>query len=199
MRSERKPVDPTVQAARISRRGTLVTALATVIAALIGGLFAAYKVGNDQGAAAAPTRTVTVTAAKPPDAPTGAAPPGDVSAQVRLDAGTGADLDTAVPHAEKAGGPDGDIDVYFVDPGVMITRSAIYSYSGGERQASTGCPKAVAEDKPVPGANFALGPGTEYCVRTSAGTVGWISGNDLHSSGDHSGYLVLNYRLFAAT
>jgi hypothetical protein len=68
-RSEREQVDPAVQAARINRRGTLITAMATVIAALIGGLFAAYKVGNDQGAAGAPPRTVTVTATKPGTAP----------------------------------------------------------------------------------------------------------------------------------
>ncbi|MEV6829909.1 hypothetical protein [Amycolatopsis sp. NPDC051102] len=73
----RKPVDPTAQAARITRRGTLITALATVIAALIAGVFAACKVGNEQGVADAPPRTVTVTATAPghgaPPASTGAA------------------------------------------------------------------------------------------------------------------------------
>ncbi|WP_103335909.1 hypothetical protein [Amycolatopsis sp. CA-126428] len=198
-RSTSGPVDPAVQAARITRRGTVITALATVIAALIGGLFAAYKVGTDQGVATAPTRTVTVTATKPPDAPTGGAPESGVSSQVRLDAGTGVDLDAADPRAEKASGPNGEIDIYFVDPGMMVTRSAMYDYRGGEKQASAGCPKAVAEDQPTAGANFGLSTGKEFCVRTSEGRVGWVECNDLHSSGDHTGYVVLNYRLFATT
>jgi hypothetical protein len=86
--------------------------MATVIAALIGGLFAAYKVGSDQGAAAAPPRTVTVTATKPgtapPSASTGAAQASDVSTQVRLESGTGVDIDAADAHAVETNGPNGD-------------------------------------------------------------------------------------------
>ncbi|WP_103353512.1 hypothetical protein [Amycolatopsis sp. CA-128772] len=60
-------------------------------------------------------------------------------------------------------------------------------------------PQAVAGDKPVAGANFGLSNGMGFCVRTSGGRVGWVRCNDLHSSGDHTGYVVLDYRLFAGT
>ncbi|WP_410611680.1 hypothetical protein [Amycolatopsis sp. lyj-109] len=193
------PVDPAIQAARINRRGTLITAMATVIAALIGGLFAAYKVGNDQGAAEVPPRTVTVTATAPPNAPppasTGAAQASGVSAQVRLEAGTGVDLDAADPRAVETTGPNGDIDLYY--SGVLITanRSATYYYNGGEQAASAACPKAVANDKPAQSGQVVLAAGYQFCMRTSDGKVGWVGCNDVKVSG----YIVLNYRLFATT
>ncbi|WP_155543347.1 hypothetical protein [Amycolatopsis camponoti] len=202
-RSETERVDPTVQAARITRRGTLITAMATVIAALIGGLFAAYKVGNDQGVADAPPRTVTVTATKPGTAPpptsTGAAQASEVSTQVRLESGTGVDIDAPDARAVETSGPNGDFDLYFSDPGLMVSRSAMYYYNGGENTAVVACPKAVANDKPAPGGPVVLSAGSEFCVRTSAGKVGWVSCNDVKSSSDHTGYIVLNYRLFATT
>ncbi|MFB9690794.1 hypothetical protein [Amycolatopsis plumensis] len=203
MRSNRKPVDPTVQAARINRRGTLITALATVIAALIAGVFAAYKVGNDQGVAAAPTRTVTVTTTVPgrgsPPASPGAAQASAVSSQVRLESGTGVDIDAADARAVETSGPNGDVDVYFGDQSVLVNRSAAYYYSGGEDAASTGCPKAVANDKPAPGGGVAMTPGSQFCVRTSEGKVGWVGCNDVKRADDHTGYIVLNYRVFTTT
>jgi hypothetical protein len=202
-RNEREPVDPTVQAARINRRGTLITAMATIIAALIGGLFAAYKVGSDQGAAAVPPRTVTVTTTVPgsgaPPASTGAAQASDVSTQVRLDSGTGVDIDAAAARAVETSGPNGDVDLYFGDPGLMVSRSAMYYYNGGENTASVACPKAVANDKPAPGGPTVLSAGSQFCVRTSEGKVGWVGCNDVKISSDHTGYIVLNYRLFATT
>lgn len=204
-RSEREPVDPAVQAARITRRGTLITAMATVIAALIGGLFAAYKVGSDQGAAAVPPRTVTVTATATapghgsPPASTGAAQASDVSTQVRLDSGSGVDIDAAAPRAVETSGPNGDVDLYFGDSGLMVSRSAMYYYNGGENTASVACPKAVANDKPAPGGPTMLFAGSQFCVRTSDGKVGWVGCNDVKISSDHTGYIVLNYRLFATT
>ncbi|MDQ7807741.1 hypothetical protein Q5425_28740 [Amycolatopsis sp. A133] len=202
-RSEREPVDPAVQAARINRRGTLITAMATVIAALIGGLFAAYKVGSDQGAAAVPPRTVTVTTTVPgpgaPPASTGAAQASDVSTQVRLDSGTGVDIDAADPRAVETSGPNGDVDLSFADSGLMVGRSAMYYYNGGENAASAACPKAVANDKPAPGGPVVLFAGSQFCMRTSEGKVGWVSCNDVKVAGDHTGYIVLNYRLFATT
>jgi hypothetical protein len=197
-RSEREQVDPAVQAARINRRGTLITAMATVIAALIGGLFAAYKVGNDQGAAGAPPRTVTVTATKPgtAPAPTGAAQASDVSSQVRLDSGTGVDIDAADPRPVVTNGPNGDIDLSFADSGLLVGRSAMYYYNGGENTAAVACPKAVANDKPAPGGPAVLSAGSEFCMRTSGGKVGWVGCNDVKISSDHTGYIVLNFRLF---
>lgn len=200
-RSEGKQVDPAVQAARITRRGTLVTAMATVIAALIGGLFAAYKVGSDQGAAGVPPRTVTVTSTVPqPAAPpgsTGAEQAGDVSTQVRLESGTGVDLDAPAPRAVETSGPNGDVDLYFADAGLLVGRSAMYYYSGGENAASAACPKAVANDRPAPGGPIVLSAGNQFCVRTSEGKVGWVGCNDVKAASDHTGYIVLNYRLFA--
>jgi hypothetical protein len=202
-RNEREPVDPTVQAARINRRGTLITAMATIIAALIGGLFAAYKVGSDQGAAAVPPRTVTVTTTAPgsgvPPASTGAAQASDVSTQVRLDSGTGVDIDAAAARAVETSGPNGDVDLYFGDSGLLVGRSAMYYYNGGENTASVACPKAVANDRPAPGGPTVLSPGSQFCVRTSEGKVGWVGCNDVKISSDHTGYIVLNYRLFATT
>ncbi|QKV73245.1 hypothetical protein [Amycolatopsis sp. Hca4] len=185
-----------VEAARINRRGTLVTALATVIAALIGGVFAAYKVGNDQGTAAVPPRTVTVTATPPgqgvPPASTGVAQTSDVSAQVRLEAGTGVDVDVADPHAVDTSGPNGDIDLFYSGVWVTVNRSAAYSYSGGEKAASTACPRVVANDKPAPGGQVMLVAGYQFCMRTSDGKVGWVGCNDVQVPN----YIVLNYRLF---
>ncbi|MEU4248075.1 hypothetical protein AB0F15_11730 [Amycolatopsis sp. NPDC026612] len=202
-RSEREPVDPTVQAARINRRGTLITAMATVIAALIGGLFAAYKVGSDQGAAAVPPRTVTVTTTVPgpgsPPASTGAAQASDVSTQVRLESGSGVDIDAPDAHAVETSGPNGDVDLYFGDSGLLVGRSAMYYYNGGENTASVACPKAVANDRPAPGGPTVLSPGSQFCMRTSEGKVGWVGCNDVKISSDHTGYIVLNYRLFATT
>ncbi|MEA5363485.1 hypothetical protein VA596_28415 [Amycolatopsis sp., V23-08] len=137
-----------MRAARITRRGTVVTAMATVIAALIGGLFAAYKVGNDQGAAGVPPMTVTVTTtvsgANPSSAPvppSGVATSG-VPAQVRIPSGSGIDFDAADPRPAKADGPNGDIDLYY-DGGLNANRSALYRYSGPESEVTAGCRNAV--------------------------------------------------------
>ena len=201
-RNKNEPVDPTVQAARITRRGTVVTALASVIVALVGGVFAAYKVGNDQGAAGVAPTTVTVvsTARGSGTAPTSApatpvAQASEVSAQVRLDAGSGIDLDAADPRPVEASGPNGDVDVYFGNSLLSVNRSAAYYYSGTENDAKIGCPKTVAHDTPVPGGGNVVSAGSQFCVKTSKGTVGWISCNDVKYSGV-AAYLVLNYQIF---
>ncbi|OLF14672.1 hypothetical protein [Actinophytocola xanthii] len=86
-RGQRDHVDPTVQAARITRRGTFVTAAATVIAAFIAAVVAAYNAGSDDGEANATPSTVTVvrpaTASGPGSVPStdDASDTGDVSAQ----------------------------------------------------------------------------------------------------------------------
>lgn len=174
--------------------------MATVIAALIGGLFAAYKVGNDQGVADAPPRTVTVTTTAPghgsPPASTGAAQASAVSSQVRLEAGTGVDIDVPDPRAVDTAGPNGPIDLFFDGQSVRVTRSAMYYYSGGEDAASTGCPKVVANDRPAPGGGVSLSAGSQFCMRTSEGKISWVGCNDVKPAGDHTGYLVLNFRLF---
>jgi hypothetical protein len=78
----------------------------------------------------------------------------------------------------------------------MAGRSAMYYYNGGENTAAVACPKAVANDKPAPGGPAVLSAGSQFCVRTSGGKVGWIGCNDVKISSDHTGYIVLNYRLF---
>lgn len=202
-RGQRKHVDPTVQAARITRRGTFVTAAATVVAALITAIIAAYNVGSDQGEANATPSTVTVVSpvttsasGSGPASPTDdASSAGDASAQIRLDDGTGVDLDVPDPRAVEANGPNGDIDLYF-DSGLAVNRSAMYYFSGTENEAAVGCPKAVANDRPAPGGATVVTAGGQFCIRTSDGTIGWISCNDAEYSSSRTGYIVLNYRLF---
>jgi hypothetical protein len=194
-------VDPAVQAARISRRGTFVTAAATIVAAFVGGIFAAYKVGSDQGAAAAAPSTVTVVetvtgpvpgTSSPSDE---ALPVNDVSAQVQLDSGTGVDVDEAEPRAVETSGPNEGIDLYYDDGGLSVNRAGLFYYSGTESDAEVGCPKAVAQDSPAP-IPTVMAPGGQFCLRTSTGAVGWISCNDIEITSDRTGYIVLNYRLF---
>jgi hypothetical protein len=72
----------------------------------------------------------------------------------------------------------------------------MFYYYGTENEAKTGCPKTVAGDKPAPGGPVVLFAGNQFCVRTSDGTVGWISCNDAKYTSGRTGYIVLNYRLF---
>ncbi|MEU4526551.1 hypothetical protein AB0F52_48490 [Amycolatopsis sp. NPDC024027] len=203
-RSNGEQVDPAVQAARITRRGTVITAMGTVIAALIGGLFAAYKVGNDQGAAGVPPRTVTVMSTAPgANSPAGSAPltslapTSGVPAQVRIAALSGIDVDASDPQPVNADGANGDIDLYF-DGQLSANRSAIFRYSGTEKEAAVGCRNAVADDRLAVGGPFlVVWVGDQFCVRTSQGKVSWISCNDIKHGGPPSGYIVLNYRLFS--
>ncbi|MEU4520505.1 hypothetical protein AB0F52_17635 [Amycolatopsis sp. NPDC024027] len=75
----------------------------------------------------------------------------------------------------------------------MVGRSAMYHYNGGENTAAVACPKAVANDKPAPGGPAVLSAGSQFCVRTSGGKVGC---DDVKISRDHTGYIVLDHRLF---
>jgi hypothetical protein len=176
-----------------------VTAAATIAAAFVVGIFTAYQVGSDQGAATAGASTVTVveTATAPAsNSPSReAVPASDVAAQVRLDSGTGVDIDVADPRVVETSGPNGEIDLYFDDRGLTVTHAAMFYYYGTEADANVGCPKAVANDSPAPGPSV-MASGGQFCIRTSTGEVGWIGCNDYKATDNRTGYIVLNYRLF---
>jgi hypothetical protein len=198
-----EPIDPTVQVARITRRGAVITAVCSVVAALVGA-FAAYTAGHQQSADAPVPSTVTAASPPTPASATGsesASAPGvtratsSVSAQLRLDAGTGVDIDAAGPHAVEASGPNGDLDLYFNDGLLTATHSALFSYYGKESDAKVGCPKTVANNQPFPGSVVTF-VGSQFCLRTSKGAISWFNVNDIKTTNGPTGYLVINYQLF---
>lgn len=196
------PIDSTVQVAHINRRSAVITAGCGVVVALIGA-FGAYLAGVKQSAdTAAPAtvtvvKTVTVTGSTTASSSNSgvAQASGAVSAQVKLDAGTGVDLDAAEPRAVQASGPNGDLDLYFSEQGLTATHSALFYYYGKETDAKVGCPKTVANDKPIAGLVIPSVSG-QFCLRTSKGAIGWFNGNDLKMAGGPTDYLVINYQLF---
>jgi hypothetical protein len=200
-----EPIDTAVQVAHINRRTAVVTALCGVLVALIGA-FGAYLAGRKHGVDIATEASVTVTktittgtapALTPGDEPnvrTSSAPSNSnsVPEQVQLDADTGIDLDAVAPQPTSASGPNGDLDLHFDGTSLTAGRSGLFHYFGTEGDARVGCPKIVASERPVAGGVYT----GDFCLRTSAGTIGWVNVNDVKMD-DETGYMVVNYKLFS--
>ncbi|UMP04504.1 hypothetical protein [Amycolatopsis sp. EV170708-02-1] len=193
-----KTPDPTVTAALVSRRGVILAAVITAVLGLMGAVLVALintsaqpaKGADDRGT---PPRSSTQSAAgtqhqesKPAEA---------VPEQVKLDADTAVDLDEPGASPLSAPGPNGDMDLHFDGSTLASNRSGLFYYHGTEQEATAQCPKIVSEGKgTVPGPEVIF-TGGQHCLRTSRGTVGWLSVNDVKIAAN-SGYIVLNYKLF---
>lgn len=188
----REPRDPAVTVALITRRGTILAALIAVVGAVFVALIninvQPARNASDRGSLIAPS--LQGTTSKRGNTPADAVPE-----QVKLDGGMGVDLDESHPSPVLTSGPDGDIDLYFGGGALAANRSGLFYYYGTDSEASTQCSEIVSEgQQSVPGPTVTFA-GTHFCLRTSNGTIGWISINDVKVSGD-AGYIVINYKLF---
>jgi len=195
-----KSSDPTVTAALVTRRGAILVAVITAVIGLVSAVVVALINTSAQPAKGADNRSLPSTSAPSSQATTGVpqqqSTPGDtVPEQVKLDAGTGVDLDAPGAGPVSASGPNGDVDLYYDGGNLTSNRKGLFYYYGTEQEAKAQCPKIVSEGKgTVPGPQVIFAGG-QQCLRTSKGTAGWISVNDVKID-DNSGYMVLNYKLF---
>ncbi|GAB3745840.1 hypothetical protein GCM10027598_83100 [Amycolatopsis oliviviridis] len=195
-----KHSDPSVTAAHVTRRGAILAAVitavigavATVVVALINSGAQPAKGAEDRGAPATPGSSSQAAAVAPQQQST----PGEaVPEQVKLDAKTGVDLDGPNVVPVSTTGPNGDIDLYYDGGNLTSNRKGLFYYYGTEKEAKEQCPKVVSEGKDaVPGPQVIFAGG-QQCLRTSKGTAGWISVNDVKID-DNSGYMVINYKVF---
>lgn len=191
-----KSPDPAVTAALVSRRGAILAAVITATVGLVGAVIVALintsaqpaKGADDRGAA---STSPNATSAQPQETKPAEAP----AEQVKLDADMGVDLDQPRATPVSASGPNGDMDLHFSGSYLAANRTGLFYYYGTEQEAKIQCPKIVSEGKgTVPGPTV-ISAGGQLCLRTSKGTVGWLSANDV-KIGENSGYIVLNYKLF---
>ncbi|WP_233629640.1 hypothetical protein [Amycolatopsis sp. WAC 04197] len=193
-----KTSDPAVTAAFVSRRGVILAALITAVVGLVSAVLVALINTSAQPAKGADDRSTPSTPSS--QSATGTQqkenkPAEAVPEQVKLDADTAVDLDKPGATAASATGPNGDMDLHFDGSNLSSNRSGLFYYYGTEQEAATQCPKIVSEGKgPVPGPEVIFAGG-QHCLRTSQGTVGWLSVNDVKIAAN-SGYIVLNYKLF---
>ncbi|MFI9454097.1 hypothetical protein [Amycolatopsis sp. NPDC052450] len=187
--------EPAVTAALVSRRGAILAAVITAVVGLVGTVVVALINTGSQ-----PVKGAAVPSASSPQEVTSAGeqenkPAEAVPEQVKIDADMGADLDEPRVTPVSTSGPNGDIDLHFDGNYLASNRSGLFYYYGTEQEAKAQCPKIVSEGKgKVPGPEV-LFTGGQHCLRTSKGTAGWLSVNDVKIDGN-SGYIVLNYKLF---
>ncbi|MEV7552029.1 hypothetical protein AB0N89_20635 [Amycolatopsis sp. NPDC089917] len=195
-----KSSDPTVTAALVTRRGAILGAVITAVVGLVGAVVVALINTGAQPAKATDDR------GKPPasestsqdstNAPQQQSVPGEaVPQQVKLDANMGVDLDRPGAGPVSASGPNGDVDLHYSGHSLASNRSGLFDYAGTEQEAKAQCPKIISEER-----GRVVGPevaktGGQHCLRTSKGTFGWLSVNDVKID-DFSGYVVINYQLF---
>ncbi|WP_340681621.1 hypothetical protein LCL61_23055 [Amycolatopsis coloradensis] len=193
-----KTSDPAVAAALVSRRGAILAAVITAVVGLVGAVVVALintsaqpaKGADDRGSPSGSSSQDATSAQQQGNKPAEAVPE-----QVKLDADMGVDLDASRATPVSASGPNGDIDLYFNGSYLAANRSGLFYYYGTEQEAAAQCPKIVSEGKgTVPGPEVIFA-GVQHCLRTSKGTVGWLSANDVKIA-ENSGYIVLNYKLF---
>jgi hypothetical protein len=87
-----------------------------------------------------------------------------------------------------------DLDLHFDGHNLTAARSGLFDYSGTETDARVSCPKIAASDDQLSGDIPYVG--SEFCLRTSIGTIGWISINDSETDNENTAYVVINYILF---
>ncbi|SDU14397.1 hypothetical protein [Amycolatopsis keratiniphila] len=193
-----KTSDPAVTAAFVSRRGVILAALITAVVGLVSAVLVALINTSAQPAKGADDRSTPSTSSSQSAAGTQQQekkPAEAVPEQVKLEADTAVDLDVPGATPVSAPGPNGDLDLHFDGSNFASNRSGLFYYHGTEQEATTQCPKIVSEGKgTVPGPEVIF-TGGQHCLRTSKGTVGWLSVNDVKIA-TNSGYLVLNYKLF---
>ncbi|MFD5096068.1 hypothetical protein ACFWMR_36075 [Amycolatopsis thailandensis] len=195
-----KTSDPAVTAALVSRRGAIMAAAITAVLGLVGAIVVALINTGSQPAKGAEAQGSPSTSGSSSQAASGTQPQEDkpaegVPEQVKIDAGTGADLDGSRVAPVSATGPSGDIDLFYDGGNLTSNRSGLFYYYGTEQEAKVACPKIVSEGKDVVPGPEVISTGGKHCLRTSKGTVGWIGVNDVKID-DNSGYIVLNYKLF---
>jgi hypothetical protein len=188
-----------------ARMWTVIGAVAAVVALPLSAILAVTAGGNgttgaltDSGTEPAPTTTVqnpvpppraNDTVSPSPDSsnpPKGPDPESSVASavlfegQVRLQSGTGVDLEAGQVTGKRVDGPNGSVDLHFdVTAGLRANGGNIYEDRNSDNDAESHCLQYTTEKKDGRPAVAIYGSGGQYCFLTSDEHLAWLRVNDI--------------------
>ena len=192
--------------------GTVLLALLSVVAGIVLIGVALWLPAAPEGIAdgsgrtspAAEPTTDTSTTGPPATTPTNTstqintpADAGGAVSEVRLERGTGVDLEAGETKGSRADGAVGKVDLYLTEFNLLYANGGgFYQDRGPENQAKARCTEAVTAQHDATPAILPASPGMQYCFATSGGRVTWLRVKHSTLSSFDSAVVVLAIRVW---